>query len=335
ELAAQPTVVRVSMQTNGVLPNEPWLDLFDEVYPGRQIGISLDGDAQGNAWRVGYDGEPVYPRVASALRLLADRGRTVGVIAAVTPVVLGRAEAVLDHLTGSGSGLIGCEVGVQCSSGTRRVEPGSSEIGAVSEHPRQIPAPPWAGVGHGHLGHMERDLGEFALIYLGEHANSWLEERRGQLDDRSVVDRFTPGELGHCSTQCHRAGRSRDLHGRCGHDSARAGDESLEFDFGECECPCGRADPGEVTQERKMQTMGDEGDCRPGEVLAGPCGLHICGGGTAQPCAKGLPGVFVPGYGADPGAVSQNPGLCEQGCVLPAGPFQCFRGPGVCSGIDV
>src|SRR5699024_12140003 len=96
----------------------------------------------------------------------------------------------------------------------------------------------------------------------------------------------------------------------------------------------GRADPGEVTQQRKMQMMGDEGDCRPGQVLAGPCGLHICGGGTAQPCAKGLPGVFVPGYGADPGAVSQNPGLCEQGCVLPAGPFQCFRGPGVCSGID-
>ncbi|GAA1468154.1 radical SAM protein [Nocardiopsis exhalans] len=98
ELAAQPTVVRVSMQTNGVLLNERWLDLFDEVYPDLHIGISLDGDAQGNAWRVGYDGEAVYPRVAAALRLLADRGRTAGVIAAVTPAVLGRAETVLDHL---------------------------------------------------------------------------------------------------------------------------------------------------------------------------------------------------------------------------------------------
>ncbi|MEU8708650.1 radical SAM protein [Streptomyces sp. NPDC048565] len=98
ELAAQPSVVRVSMQTNGVLLNEAWLDLFDAEYPGLQIGISLDGDAKGNAWRVGYDGKPVYPRVTAALRLLAERGRRVGVIAAVTPALLGRAEAVLDHL---------------------------------------------------------------------------------------------------------------------------------------------------------------------------------------------------------------------------------------------
>ncbi|MEV5766097.1 radical SAM protein [Micromonospora sp. NPDC052213] len=98
ELAAQPSVVRVSMQTNGVLLDEQWLDLIDALYPGLQIGISLDGDAAGNAWRVGYDGQPVYPRVATALRLLADRSRRAGVIAAVTPTVLGRAEAVLDHL---------------------------------------------------------------------------------------------------------------------------------------------------------------------------------------------------------------------------------------------
>jgi uncharacterized protein len=100
ELAAQPQVVRVSLQTNGVLLDEQWLDLFDDLYPDLRIGISLDGDAQGNAWRVGYDGRPVYPRVAAALRLLANRGRTAGVIAAVTPAVLGRAEAVLDHLAG-------------------------------------------------------------------------------------------------------------------------------------------------------------------------------------------------------------------------------------------
>lgn len=98
ELASQPSVVRVSLQTNGVLLDERWLDLFDAVYPDLEIGISLDGDARGNAWRVGYDGRPVYPRVAAALRLLADRGRSVGVIAAITPVVLGRAQAVLDHL---------------------------------------------------------------------------------------------------------------------------------------------------------------------------------------------------------------------------------------------
>ncbi|WP_116211578.1 radical SAM/SPASM domain-containing protein [Streptomyces olivoreticuli] len=98
ELAGQPTVVRVSIQTNGVLLDEQWLDLFDALYPGLQIGISLDGDAAANAWRVGYDGNPVYPRVAAALRLLAARDRKVGLIAAVTPAVLGRADAVVDHL---------------------------------------------------------------------------------------------------------------------------------------------------------------------------------------------------------------------------------------------
>ncbi|MFF1906388.1 radical SAM protein [Kitasatospora sp. NPDC058218] len=98
ELAAQPQVVRVSMQTNGVQLDERWLDLFDELCPRLQIGVSLDGDAQGNAWRIGYDGQPVYLRVAAALELLAERGRKIGVIATVTPAILGRAEQVLDHL---------------------------------------------------------------------------------------------------------------------------------------------------------------------------------------------------------------------------------------------
>lgn len=103
ELGRQPQVVRVSLQTNGVQLDTDWLDLFDELCPALQIGISLDGDALGNAWRVGYDGEPVYPKVAAALELLAERGRPVGVIAAVTPQLLGRAADVLDHLAGFGS----------------------------------------------------------------------------------------------------------------------------------------------------------------------------------------------------------------------------------------
>jgi uncharacterized protein len=102
-LARNPRVVRVALQTNGVLLDDAWLDLFDELCPQLQIGISLDGDARGNAWRVGYDGKPAYPRVVSALRLLARRGRAAGVIAAVTPAVLGRAEAVLDHIAAFGS----------------------------------------------------------------------------------------------------------------------------------------------------------------------------------------------------------------------------------------
>jgi uncharacterized protein len=97
-LAGQPAVVRVSLQTNGVQLDDAWLDLFDSLYPDLRIGISLDGDPEGNAWRVGYDGAPTYSRVADALRLLAGRGRKVGIITAVTPRVLGRAEDVMDNL---------------------------------------------------------------------------------------------------------------------------------------------------------------------------------------------------------------------------------------------
>ncbi|MEU3077797.1 radical SAM/SPASM domain-containing protein [Streptomyces laurentii] len=98
ELALQPAVVRVSMQTNGARLDDAWLDLFETAYPRLRIGVSLDGDAKGNAWRVGYDGAPVYPKAAAALRLLAARGWKAGVIAAVTPAVVGRAEEVVDHL---------------------------------------------------------------------------------------------------------------------------------------------------------------------------------------------------------------------------------------------
>ncbi|MGW0731798.1 radical SAM protein [Streptomyces sp. NPDC002851] len=97
-LTEQPNVIRVSLQTNGLLLDDDWLDLFDAHYPDVQFGVSLDGDALGNSWRVGYDGRPTYPRVFETLKLLGRRGRQTGIICAVTPHVLGRAREVTDHL---------------------------------------------------------------------------------------------------------------------------------------------------------------------------------------------------------------------------------------------
>ncbi|MFB7780039.1 radical SAM protein [Streptomyces bauhiniae] len=97
-LAAQPNVLRVSLQTNGLRLDDAWLDLFERHCPELEIGISLDGDALGNSWRVGYDGRPTYPRVVEALELLGRRERNVGIICAVTPYVLGRASEVMKHL---------------------------------------------------------------------------------------------------------------------------------------------------------------------------------------------------------------------------------------------
>jgi len=97
-LAAQPNVVRVALQTNGLSLDDSWLDLFDAHCPNLSIGISLDGDAAANAWRVGYDGEPLHERVAASLRLLGGRDREVGIATVVTSLSLGRAEEILDHL---------------------------------------------------------------------------------------------------------------------------------------------------------------------------------------------------------------------------------------------
>ena len=94
----RPSLRRSWGQTNGLLLDDAWLDLFDAHCPKLEIGLSLDGDALGNSWRVGYDGMPTYPRVVEALQLLHRRGRRAGVICAVTPHVLGRAAEVVDHL---------------------------------------------------------------------------------------------------------------------------------------------------------------------------------------------------------------------------------------------
>lgn len=98
ELAAQPTVRRVHLQTNAVRLDNEWLDLFDAHYPGLHIGISLDGDEQGNSWRVGYDGNPVYPHIVRALNLLAERDRSCGIVTVITPAVVGRAAEIIDHI---------------------------------------------------------------------------------------------------------------------------------------------------------------------------------------------------------------------------------------------
>ncbi|MGW7416030.1 radical SAM protein [Streptomyces sp. NPDC054863] len=88
----------LTMQTNGILLNNAWLDLFDREWPDIEIGVSLDGDERGNSHRVDFRDRPTYPKVVRALELLASRGRQVGVIAVVTRHILGRAGEVLDSL---------------------------------------------------------------------------------------------------------------------------------------------------------------------------------------------------------------------------------------------
>lgn len=98
-LRGYPGPMTLAMQTNGLFLDDAWLDLFDELWPEIEIGISLDGDEQGNAHRVDFADRPTYPKVVRALDLLAARGRQVGVITVVTRRILGRADEVLDTLS--------------------------------------------------------------------------------------------------------------------------------------------------------------------------------------------------------------------------------------------
>jgi len=102
-LAAAHNVHGVTLQTNGMLLDQEWLDLFDRHYPDLQITISLDGDPLGNSWRVDYDGQPTHQRVEAAIALLASRGRSVGITTVVNSNNVHRPIEVLDYLAGFGN----------------------------------------------------------------------------------------------------------------------------------------------------------------------------------------------------------------------------------------
>ncbi|MFI6386205.1 FxsB family cyclophane-forming radical SAM/SPASM peptide maturase [Nonomuraea sp. NPDC050540] len=75
--------VRLSIQTNAMLLDEAYLDLFDET--GVNVGVSLDGGAeQHNLNRRSHAGLGTYRRVAHAVRTLAARpGRFGGLLCTI------------------------------------------------------------------------------------------------------------------------------------------------------------------------------------------------------------------------------------------------------------
>jgi uncharacterized protein len=72
-----------SLQTNGTLLDEGWLDFFDQA--GFSIGLSLDGPAQlHDTHRVLAKGASSFDKVMRAARLMKERNREFGVLAVVT-----------------------------------------------------------------------------------------------------------------------------------------------------------------------------------------------------------------------------------------------------------
>ncbi len=72
-----------SLQTNGTLLDDAWLDFFDQA--GFSIGLSLDGPAQSHdKQRVLAKGAGSFEKVMRAARLMQERNREFGVLAVVT-----------------------------------------------------------------------------------------------------------------------------------------------------------------------------------------------------------------------------------------------------------
>jgi uncharacterized protein len=90
-----PGIVNLSLQTNGTLLTPDWLSLFDEFWPGIEIGISLDGDATTNVFRLDYRDGSTHGRVIDVLENLSVHRRRVGIIAVVTAASIGRAPELI------------------------------------------------------------------------------------------------------------------------------------------------------------------------------------------------------------------------------------------------
>lgn len=74
--------ITLAMQTNGLLIDEEWCDIFLES--DWLVGLSLDGDSAANAHRVDTAGNPVFDRVLGAAGLLKKRGVQFNVLSVIT-----------------------------------------------------------------------------------------------------------------------------------------------------------------------------------------------------------------------------------------------------------
>ena len=96
--------VFVGVQTNGTLIDEEWCDIFCENK--WLVGLSLDGDAEANAYRVDGDGAPTFDRVYAAAQLLRRRGADFNVLCVLTRPIAENIERVYDFYARSGFGFL-------------------------------------------------------------------------------------------------------------------------------------------------------------------------------------------------------------------------------------
>ncbi|WP_083886749.1 cyclophane-forming radical SAM peptide maturase AmcB [Actinoalloteichus spitiensis] len=92
--------VHQEIQTNGTLIDDGWCDFFTER--NVHVGVSIDGCHTDNAKRVDWRGTPAYSRIMRGIRLLADCGRDISVIAVVSDPSRLRARRLFDFVVENG-----------------------------------------------------------------------------------------------------------------------------------------------------------------------------------------------------------------------------------------
>lgn len=98
-----------SVQTNGLLLNDAWLDLFQRYRVS--IGLSIDGPAfLHDLHRKTRQGGGTHARVMSAVELLNARPYPFTVIMVVTQEALDHADAIFDYFLGIGAPYVGLNV---------------------------------------------------------------------------------------------------------------------------------------------------------------------------------------------------------------------------------
>ncbi|MBX9965760.1 MAG: GRRM system radical SAM/SPASM domain protein [Burkholderiales bacterium] len=118
--------VRHSMQTNGMLIDERWCELF--VRYGVHVGVSVDGPAGiHDRHRRTRDGRPTHARVMQGIERLQRAGVDFDALAVVTDASLERADDIIDFFLDSGIVRAGFNVDEQ-----EGIRTGSSLTGADS-----------------------------------------------------------------------------------------------------------------------------------------------------------------------------------------------------------
>ncbi|TQL39515.1 cyclophane-forming radical SAM peptide maturase AmcB [Salinispora arenicola] len=100
--------VQHNVQSNGMLIDEAWCDIFIEYE--FSIGISIDGPEQANANRINWAGRPIFPQLQRGITMLRERNIDFRAICTVSPQTVHDPSALLSFFDELGCREVGFNV---------------------------------------------------------------------------------------------------------------------------------------------------------------------------------------------------------------------------------